>query len=160
MANRSELDAKETRKFFDKTGVKLALTIAYNPEGNSKSERGHSPIVKALVKVCDNNMSDWPRLLSFALWANHTTHSTVTRYMLTQLINGQKLVVPIEEVVPTWSVLPWDDNINRVELLALKIRQLDKRPEDIQVAIKRLKVARKKNKERFDRKHRLPPKAI
>ena len=44
--------------------------------------------------------------------------------------------------------------------MALRIRQLERRPEDIEVAIKRLKEAREKNKERFDQKHRLRPKAI
>ena len=44
--------------------------------------------------------------------------------------------------------------------MALRIRQLERRPEDIEVAIKRLKEAREKNKERFDQKHRLRPRAI
>ena len=52
-ADRGELDADEAREFFDQIGVKLALTTAYNPEGNGKSERGHPPIVKALAKACE-----------------------------------------------------------------------------------------------------------
>lgn len=159
-ADRGELDAKEAREFFGKLGVKLALTTAYNPEANGKSERGHSPIVKALVKACDGRMFEWPRLLPYALWADRTTHSTVTGYMPAELMFGQKPVMPIEEVVPTWNVLPWEDDLSREDLLALRIRQLERKPEDIEVAIKRLKEAREKNKERFDRKHRLRPKAI
>ena len=50
---RGELDAKEAREFFRKIGMKLALTTAYNPEANDKNERGHSPIVKALVEACN-----------------------------------------------------------------------------------------------------------
>ena len=154
------MDAKEAREFFGKLGVKLSLTTAYNPEANGKSEQGHSPIVKALVKACDGKISDWPKLLPWALWADRTTHSTVTGYMPAKLMYGQKPVMPIEEVVPTWSMLPWEDGLSREELLALRIRQLERRPEDIEVAIKRLKEAREKNKERFDRKHRLRPKGI
>lgn len=159
-ADRGELDAKEAREFFGKLGIKLSLTTAYNPEANGKSERGHSPIVKALVKACKGKVFDWPKLLPFALWADRTTHSTVTGYMPAELMYGQKPVMPIEEVVPTWSVLPWEDGLCREDLLALRIRQLERRPEDIEVAIKKLKEAREKNKERFDRKHRLRPKAI
>ena len=159
-ADRGELDAKEARDFFGKLGVKLALTTAYNPEANGKSERGHSPIVKALVKACKGKVFDWPRLLPFALWADRTTHSTVTGYMPAELIYGQKPVMPIEEVVPTWNVLPWEDGLSREELLALRIRQLERRPEDIEIAIKKLKEAREKNKVRFDSKHRLRPQAI
>ena len=42
-ADRGELDAEEAREFFSRIGIKLALTCAYNPEGNGKSERGHPP---------------------------------------------------------------------------------------------------------------------
>ncbi len=38
------------------------------------------------------------------------------------IILGQKPVMPIEDVVPTWSVLPWVDGLSREELLALRIR--------------------------------------
>ena len=53
VADRGELDSDEAREFFGKHGVRLTLTTAYNPEANGKIERGHSPIVKALVKACD-----------------------------------------------------------------------------------------------------------
>ena len=79
-ADRGELDAAEAREFFDRIGVKLALTTAYNPEGNGKSERGHSPIVKALAKACRGNVKEWPRFLPYALWADRMTHN-VTKYM-------------------------------------------------------------------------------
>jgi hypothetical protein len=40
------------------------------------------------------------------------------------------------------------------------IRQLERRPEDMERAAKRLRTARMRNKERFDRTHRLRPKKI
>jgi hypothetical protein len=49
IADRGELDSNEAREFFAKLGVRLTLTIVYNPEVNRKIERGHSPIVKALA---------------------------------------------------------------------------------------------------------------
>ncbi|KAL3700490.1 hypothetical protein R1sor_018512 [Riccia sorocarpa] len=115
--DRGELDAREAEEFFQKYGVKLALTTAYNPEGNAKSERGHPPI-------------------------------------------GQKSIMPVEELIPTWSVLPWMDNLTREELLDLRIRQLEQRNEDVKQVLERLKTARLKNKNTFDRKHRLRPRPI
>ncbi|GGS27715.1 hypothetical protein GCM10010252_77810 [Streptomyces aureoverticillatus] len=58
-ADRGELNAQEVRKFFERCGVKLSLITAYNPEGNVKSERGHLPIVKALVKACNGKVKEW-----------------------------------------------------------------------------------------------------
>ena len=49
VADRGELDAREAMNLFERLGVKLSLTNAYNPEANGKIERGHGPIVKALV---------------------------------------------------------------------------------------------------------------
>ena len=48
----------------------------------------------------------------------------------------------------------------REDLLALRIQQLERRQEDIDIATNRLKNARLKNKESFDKKHRLRPKDI
>ena len=100
-ADRGELDAAEAREFFSRLGIKLSLTTAYNPEGNGKSERGHPPIIKALAKACEGRVSEWPKLLPYALWADRTTHSSVTGYMPTELMYGQKPVMPIEETIPT-----------------------------------------------------------
>jgi hypothetical protein len=35
---------------------------------------------------------------------------------------GQKPIMPIEEVVLTWSVLPLEDGLSREDLLAIRIR--------------------------------------
>jgi hypothetical protein len=51
-ADRGELDVVEAINFFERHGVKLRLTTAYNPEANGKSERGHPPIINTLVKAC------------------------------------------------------------------------------------------------------------
>lgn len=159
-ADRGELDVAEARNFFQRYGVQLRLTTAYNPEANGKSERGHPPIIHALVKACKGKASLWPRLLPFALWADRTTHSTVTGYMPIELMHGHKPIMPGEESIPTWVFLSWEDNISRERLLELRIQQLGRLPEDMEVALERLKAARLGNKERFDKTHRLRMKKI
>jgi hypothetical protein len=154
-ADRGELNADEAKIFFRRYGIELKLTTAMNPQANGKSERGHPPIVQALVKACQGKAMEWPRLLPFSLWADRTTHSTVTGYMPSELMIGQKPIMPVEGEVPTWLSLPWEDNIDRVDLLALRIRQLERREEDLEEAYIRLRDARLKNKERFDSTHRL-----
>ena len=44
--------------------------------------------------------------------------------------------------------------------MAARIQQLEQRPEDVEQAAERLRAARKKNRERFDRTHRLRLKKI
>ena len=38
VADRGELDAEDAEELFDRLGVKLSLTTAYNPEANGKIE--------------------------------------------------------------------------------------------------------------------------
>ena len=58
MADRGELDAEEAEELFDRLGVKLSLTTAYNPEANGKVERG---VVKIFVRRRKTERSDQTR---------------------------------------------------------------------------------------------------
>ena len=80
--------------------------------------------------------------------------------MPAELMYGQKPLMPIEETVLSWSCLPWDSDLETADLLALKIRQLERRKEDIDIATIKLKEARLKNKAAFDKKHRLRPREV
>ena len=70
-------------------------------------------------------------LTTDALWADRTMHSLVTGYMPAELMTGQAPVMLTETAIATWTVLPWKEQMSREELLAVRIRQLEGRPEDI-----------------------------
>jgi hypothetical protein len=105
VADHGELDAQEAEELFDRLGVKLSLTMAYNPEANGKVERGHGPIVKALVQACGDQVGSWPRLLPYALWADRTMHSSVTGFMPVKLMYGQKSIMPTEQTISSWATV-------------------------------------------------------
>ena len=111
----------------------MTLSMAYNPEANKKIERGH----RLIVKACDRRVKDWPSMLSYALWADRTTHSSVTGFMPAELMTGQSSVMPTETAIATSSVLPWKEEMCREELLTVRIRQLEGRQEDIAKATHR-----------------------
>ena len=79
-------------------------------------------IVKALVRACRGQVGNWSRLLPYALWADRTMHSSVTGFMLTELMYGQKPIMPIERKVSSWATVDWRDEMSREELLAAQIR--------------------------------------
>jgi hypothetical protein len=159
-ADRGELKADEAVAFFKKFNVKLKLTTAYNPEGNGKSERGHQPIVNALVKACKGKVSIWPNLLPLALMAHRVTCSSITGYTPAELINGQLPLMPIEESIASWRTIRWRDDLSREELLLRRIEHFDQTPAKVDAAIQELKKKRLANKERFDKVHRLRPKLV
>ena len=80
--------------------------------------------------------------------------------MPTELMFGQKLIMPTERTISSWAIVDWRDEMSREELLAARIRQLEWRPEDVERAAEKLRLARLKNKGWFDQTHRLRPKKI
>ena len=87
-------------------------------------------------------------------------HSSVTGYMPMELMTGKTPIMPTEAKVTTWGTLPWKTEMSREELLTVRIRQLEGREEDIAEAARRQQEARLRNKQWFDRKHRLRPRKI
>ena len=126
-ADNGELDAQEARSFFARVGVDLSLTTAYNPEANGRSERGHAPIVSAIIKACDGSLGSWPSLLPMALWADRSAISRTTGFAPAELMYGFVPTSPIETTVPAWTQVVWRDGISHEDLLALRIRQLENR---------------------------------
>ena len=57
--------------------------------------------------------------------------SSVTGYMPAELMTGKAPVMPTEIAIATWTMLPWKEEMIREELLAVRIQQLEGRPEDI-----------------------------
>ena len=80
--------------------------------------------------------------------------------MPTELMFGQKPIMPMERTISSWATVDWRDEMSREDLLTARIRQLERRPEDVEQAAERLRVARTRNKARFDRTHRLRPKRM
>ena len=91
--------------------------------------------MKALAKSCDKKVKLWPHMLTYALWADRTTHSFVTGYMPAEFMTGQAPVMPTEIAIATWTMLLWKEKMSREELLAVRIRQLEGTLEDIAEAI-------------------------
>jgi hypothetical protein len=77
-----------------------------------------------------------------------------------ELMLGQKPIMPAEDLVPTWVFLDWKDGITTERLLALRIQQLERLPEDQKIALEKLKTTRLGNKDRFDKTHQLQTKNI
>ena len=125
-----------------------------------EDSQGQGTIVKAIVQACNDRVRNWPRLMPYALWADRTTRSFVTGYMLAELMYGQKPVMPIDKTITSWVAITWENKMGHEELLAVRIRQLERRPEDVEHVRKIMEVARVKNKIWFDTTHRLRPKKI
>ena len=73
--------------------------------------------------------------------------------MPTELMYGQKPIMPAEKTITLWAAMDWKDEMSREELLTARIRQLERRPEDMERAKEKLHTTHERNKGRF-RKHK------
>ena len=80
--------------------------------------------------------------------------------MPSEVMFGQKFIMLVERAITSWMVVNIMDKMSREELLVAQIRQLERRPEDVERARAKVQEARLKNKEQFDRLHRLRPRKV
>ena len=125
---------------------------AYNSKANGVVERGHFIIREAILKSCEGNTQKWPDYVSHAFFANNVTTRRQTGYSPYFLLHGVDPVLPFDLTEASFLVQGFKANLSTTELLALRIRQLEKRDEDIAQAAQTLRRNRIKSKDQFEKR--------
>ena len=133
-------------------GIPQICISPYNSQVNGVVERGHFIIREALVKACEGDLTRWPKLLPHAVFADHITVRRATGLSPFYLLHGIHPVLPFDLFESTFLVRGFKSNMISEELLALCIRQLEKRPSDIHKAAETLAQSCYHSKENFERK--------
>ena len=124
----------------------------YNSQANGVVERGHFNLREALVKMCGGRIKDWPKLLSAAIYADRITTRRATGYSPFYLLHGTHPLLPCDLAEITFMVRSFTPGMSEVDLLASRIRQLLKLPEDVERAAATLAKSRFQSKEAFEKK--------
>jgi hypothetical protein len=148
----------ENKKWTDlllkRYNIRKITVTPYHAAANGVIERGHRPIGDALSKLtaCSDEPKEmWIDHLPAVLWADRITVRRTTGYSPFRLMFGQDAVLPIELENLTWNNANWIQGIDdTASLIAARARQLERRREDIDVAIQNLKESRDANKRYFD----------
>jgi hypothetical protein len=127
---------------------------AYNKQAQGQVERGHFTLREAMVTACNGRIKQWLKKLALALFADKITVSRVTGFSPYQLLHGTDPILPFDLAEATFSVDGFYDGMTTAELLAQRIRQLERRPKDIQQAAETLKKSRFASKEQFEKRFR------
>jgi hypothetical protein len=138
-------------------GIRHIITSAFNPPANGMIERGHKPVVAALTKATEGGIDNWVFYLPAMLWADRTTAKVTTGRTPFYLEGGRESLLPIDLDYPTWNVLPWHEVSSTSDLLAMRVRQLERRDVDLNEALLAVRRHREHGKEVFDDAHVLRP---
>lgn len=140
------------KQLTEKYGIRRIEISAYHPQANSV-ERGHQPIKDSLSKLANAGKGNWLKNLHACFWADRTTVRTTTGVSPFRFNYGYEPIMPVEEEVPGWSFLAWEDVKSTADLLALRTLQLQRRDEDYEEISLRLRRLREQGKEHFDATH-------
>ncbi|EIM87302.1 uncharacterized protein STEHIDRAFT_56242 [Stereum hirsutum FP-91666 SS1] len=113
---------------------------------------GHFVLREALVKECDGDLTRWPYLLPHAAFTDRITVSRVTGVSPFYALHGVEPVLPLDLTEATFMVEGFRQGMSSVDLFVLRMRQLEKHPEELARASQKLIEHRLQSKEYFERR--------
>ena len=134
-------------------GIRHITISGYNSRANGVVEVRHTGVRETLMKMTENNESKWPEALPFALWAERGTTKKALGTSPFFAAHGVEMVMPFDLEEATYLVEPPTDWVPTTELLAMRARQLQKRPEDLKRIEERIFNERFKRLQRFEKEN-------
>jgi len=125
----------------------------YNSRANGIVESKHFDVREAIMKTCDGIESKWHQVLPIVLWAERVTIRKATGFSPYYMAHGVHPILPFDILEATYLSPTQDAGITTEELIALRAKQLSKRPEYIRDVQETVTKFRKKNIEQFEKRH-------
>jgi hypothetical protein len=141
-----------TKELPRRYNIKNIQVAAYHPQSNGLVERGHQNLVDALAKLIAlaGRIGSWVDHLAAVSWADRITIRRSTGITPFRIVFGQECLLPVELSLESWRVLELESveaSANpRAQLIALRTRQLERRPEDLAMAAEMLRKSRENNR--------------
>lgn len=104
------------------------------------------------MKACNGKLQNWPDMVPIAFFADRIATSEATGCSAYYLLHGVDPVLPFDLTESTFMTSGFRSGMSTVELLALRIQQLQRHPADIAQAAETLRNARFRSKEQFERR--------
>ncbi|KZT50529.1 hypothetical protein CALCODRAFT_423283, partial [Calocera cornea HHB12733] len=104
---------------------------------------------QAIMKSCNGNVSHWPDYVPLAFWSEQISIQHSTGYSAYYMVHGTHPTLPMDLEQVTFLVPPPDLPMSDSEMLTYRIRQLQRRPEDLDRVAQAVLDARRYNSKRF-----------
>ena len=152
-------DGSENQKWvnvlIEKYKIRKMIVSAYHFEVNGMIEKKHTVVMDAFFKLTEKGYFNWMRCLPSILWADRITIRMSTEMISIRMIIDSEVVFSIELNISTWQMLPWNEIRSTIDLLTLRVRQIERRDgdlEEVKLHLQRIKI---ENKKLYDDKHRI-----
>ena len=146
------------------TGTEQRVTSAYHPQANWLCERQTRVIKESLVKVLDENPSEWPYIISGILFAHRVSRHYSTKFSPFYMIYNREPILPIDvkhNLVAAsdeqdMELLGDNEQFQRSMFNAVLSSVKSLREEMHEEALKNIQKAQAKQKKDYDRRHSHP----
>lgn len=142
-----------TERLLREYNIPQAKISAYNSRANGVVERGHFVIRESIIKHCDGNMKKWPEYVNLAFFADRITTRRQTGFSPFFLAYGIDPILPMDLAEWTYQSNMFKEGMTSEDLLAARMRQLERREQDIEQAAEAIFKSRWSTKERFEREY-------
>jgi hypothetical protein len=123
----------------------------YNSQAQGIVERQHRTVRDSIVRMCGDNPKAWIKHAPYAFWADRVTVRRSTGRSPFYMAHGCEPILPFDIAEATYLVPGRDRPVVTSELIALRARQLEKRPEDLEKMRQEIWKSRKMSAEEFSR---------
>jgi hypothetical protein len=134
-------------------GIRHIRVSGYNSQANGIVESKHFDVREAIVKTCLGNESKWREVLPQVFWAERVTIRRNTGYSPYYMVHGVHPLLPFDIYEATYLTPRQDFGMSTEELIAVRARQLAKRQNDIARIQDLVRDSRRRNLERFEKRH-------
>ena len=137
------------------TGVEQRITSAYHPQANGLVERQNRTIKNSLIKVLDENATQWPYIIEGVLFAHRVSKHASTKYSPFKLLYNRDPVLPIDikHNLPNAENRDPDDPFDMEMFDSVLASAITIREEIHEEASENIEKAQKKQKTNYDNRH-------
>jgi hypothetical protein len=136
-----------------KYGIRHIRISGYNSQANGAVERKHFDVRHSITKAGEGGSGDWPTIAHSVFWAERITIRKTTGMSPYFMVHGVEPIMPMDLAEATYLLPPLQPRLLTEDLIAVRARQLQRRPEDLELIERRIRAARFESRERFMEKY-------
>ena len=137
----------------DRYGIRHIRISPYNSQANGVVERQHRTVRDSIFKACDGDDARWPSVAPFVFWADRATTRKSTGFSPFYMVHGVEPVLPFDIIQATFLVPDINRPLSTSDLIAIRARQLQKRPADLAAIHDRILASRHTSARQFEKEY-------